>query len=75
MGLCDKVKLGLKQRGFCIAADLHWTLQGGAEETFQAILESAGVDKGDAPSVLQCLQAGSLRRVFHVKGRRAPACV
>ena len=66
VGLCDGVKKALKDRGFTTGADLFWTLQGGAEETFGAVLEAASVDKGAAPSLLQCLEAGRLRRLLAV---------
>ena len=64
VGLCSKVQEELAARGFATAAELHWTLQSGAEETIDAVLQAAGVDKGCAPSLLQCLEAGRLRRLL-----------
>ena len=59
-----------KRRAQCLpgvasetAADFHYSLEAGAEETLQSILEPAGVAQGSVPNLLQTLVAGKLRRL------------
>ena len=68
--LCAKVKLAekvcaaLEPLGFKSPAEFYWALKDGADDTIEAILDAAGIDLSSAPSKLQCVEAGRLRRLL-----------
>ena len=68
--LCSKVKLAekvcaaLEPLGFKSPAEFYWALKDGADDTSEAILDAAGIDLSSAPSKLQCVEAGRLRRLL-----------
>ena len=60
----EEVCREIKNRKFETSAALYWAIKENPEAAFKSILEGAGIDKGSAPSVMETLEAGLLRRLL-----------
>ena len=60
----EEVCREIKNRKFETSPALYWAITEKPEAAFESILEGAGIDKGSAPSVMETLEAGLLRRLL-----------
>ena len=64
LNIPDEVSNEMSNRKFVSPAALYWSVKENPEAAFKSILEGAGVAKGSAPSVMETMEAGQLRRLL-----------